>query len=182
MKKLRSVLVVLSVLLAGAVAAAPVQAEVRVQPTTDELTGLIVGHERGLTTQAWSGWESLGGYLTTAPTAVSWSNGRIDVFGRGSDNALYHKWFDGGWSGWESLGGTLTSGPGASSWASGRLDLFVRGTDNAMYHKWFQSGWSGWESLGGGLISGPAAVSWGNNRIDTFVIGGDNALYHKWWA
>ncbi|WP_108718751.1 hypothetical protein [Miniimonas sp. S16] len=130
----------------------------------------------------WSGWESLGGVLTSDPAAVSWSEGRIDVFVRGTDNALWHKWFAGGWSGWESLGGVLTSGPGVSSWAPGRLDVFVRGTDNAMWHKWFQAGWSGWESLGGVLTSDPDAVSWGPNRIDSFVRGTDGALWHKWWA
>jgi len=28
-----------------------------------------------------------------------------------TDNALWHKWFNGTWSGWESLGGALSSGP-----------------------------------------------------------------------
>ena len=74
-------------------------------------------------------WESLGGYLTSDPSAVSWGNGRIDIFGRGADNALWHKYFENGWSDWESLGGYLTSGPDACSWAPGRLDLFVRGGD-----------------------------------------------------
>jgi hypothetical protein len=39
----------------------------------------------------------IGGFLTSDPTAVSWSNNRIDVFVRGGDFALYHKWFDGSW-------------------------------------------------------------------------------------
>ncbi|MDD7942985.1 hypothetical protein PHK61_31740, partial [Actinomycetospora lutea] len=41
----------------------------------------------------WSGWESLGGVLTSEPAAVSWRSDRIDVFVRGTDNALWHKWW-----------------------------------------------------------------------------------------
>jgi peptidoglycan hydrolase-like protein with peptidoglycan-binding domain len=85
----------------------------------------------------WSGWESLGGVLTSGPGVSSWSAGRLDCFVRGTDNALWHKWFSGGWSGWESLGGVLTSDPAAVSWGASRIDVFARGTDNALWHKWF---------------------------------------------
>src|SRR5262249_56052520 len=88
--------------------------------------------------QHWSGWESLGGVLTSGPAVCSWSSGRLDVFVRGTDNALWHKWFSNGWSGWESLGGVLTSDPAAVSWGPNRIDVFVRGTDNALWHKWFR--------------------------------------------
>ncbi len=130
---------------------------------------------------SWLGWETLGGVLTSGPGVSSWSSGRLDVFVRGTDSALWHKWFQNGWSGWESLGGVLTSEPAVCSWASGRLDVFVRGTDSALWHKWFQNGWSGWESLGGVLTSGPGAASWGPGRIDVFVAGTDSALWHKWF-
>jgi glycosyltransferase involved in cell wall biosynthesis len=130
----------------------------------------------------WSRWEPLGGVLTSGPGACSWSPGRVDVFVRGTDNALWHKWFSGGWSGWESLGGVLTSDPAAVSWGANRIDVFVRGTDNALWHKWFSGGWSGWESLGGVLTSGPGACSWSSGRLDVFVRGTDNALSHKWFS
>jgi hypothetical protein len=41
------------------------------------------------TGSTWSHWETLGGYLTEAPAAVSWDANRIDVFARGTDNAIY---------------------------------------------------------------------------------------------
>ncbi|HEU4756261.1 MAG TPA: hypothetical protein VFS72_06335 [Agromyces sp.] len=129
----------------------------------------------------WLGWESLGGVLTSGPAVSSWSNGRLDCFVRGTDSALWHKWFDGGWSGWESLGGVLTSSPAAVSWGRGRIDVFVRGTDSALWHKWFDGGWSGWESLGGVLTSEPAVCSWASGRLDVFVRGTDSALWHKWF-
>jgi hypothetical protein len=41
----------------------------------------------------WSGWEDLGGILTSAPSAVSWGPNRIDCFVMGTDSALWHKWW-----------------------------------------------------------------------------------------
>lgn len=129
----------------------------------------------------WHGWESLGGVLSSGPDVSSWAAGRLDVFLRGTDNALYHKWYDGAWSGWEHQGGVLTSDPTAVSWGPGRIDVFARGTDNALHHKWYDGAWSGWESLGGLLTSGPDVASWGAGRLDVFVRGTDNALWHKWY-
>jgi hypothetical protein len=39
----------------------------------------------------WSRWEDLGGILSSAPAVSSWSANRLDVFGRGQNNALWHK-------------------------------------------------------------------------------------------
>jgi sialidase-1 len=86
----------------------------------------------------WSNWENLGGVLVEAPGAVSWGNNRIDVFVPGTNNHMYHKWWDGKrWSDYEDLGGVIIGAPSAASWAENRLDIFARGTDNALYHKWW---------------------------------------------
>jgi hypothetical protein len=111
---------------------------------------------------------------------------RLDVFVRGTDNALWHTFTannDGHWNGWVTLGGGLASAPAAVSWQDGsRIDVFVRGTDAGLWHKWWDgSHWSGWEGLGGILAGAPAAVSWGPGRLDVFVRGSDNGLWHKWW-
>ncbi|MFF7872171.1 hypothetical protein ACFZCT_37885, partial [Streptomyces qaidamensis] len=129
----------------------------------------------------WSGWESLGGTVSSAPTVSSWSSGRLDLFARGMDSAVWHKWFDGGWSGWESLGGTVSSAPAAVSWGNGRIDVFARGMDSAVWHKWFDGNWSGWESLGGALSSAPTVSSWNSGRLDVFAVGTDSAVWHKWF-
>lgn len=127
-------------------------------------------------------WELLGGTLTSSPAATSSGLGRLDVFGRGTDNALWHKWRTSSWSDWEFQGGSLTSEPAVVAWAPNRLDLFVRGPDNALWHKWWDGrSWSGWEYQGGALTSGPAVSSWASNRLDVFVRGTDNALWHKSW-
>jgi hypothetical protein len=136
-----------------------------------------------VTTPPPPGWQSLGGALTSTAGVSSWSSSRVDVFARGTDNALYQNtWSGAAWSGWGSRGGVLTSSPSAVSWSSNRIDVFVRGTDNQMWHK-FSNGtsWSNYESLGGVLTSGPAAASWAAGRLDVFVVGTDRALYHKWW-
>ena len=53
----------------------------------------------------------------------------------GSDNQLYHRWYDGGWSGWQlTVTGVVTSAPAAVSWAPGRVDEFVRGADHGVWH------------------------------------------------
>ncbi len=35
-------------------------------------------------------WKSLDGKIKEAPVAVSWAKNRLDVFARGTDNALWH--------------------------------------------------------------------------------------------
>jgi hypothetical protein len=129
----------------------------------------------------WMDWESLGGILTSSPGVASWAAGRLDVFARGTDSALWHLWYDNGWSDWESLGGTMTSSPGAVSWDQGRVDVFARGTDSALWHRWYDNGWSDWESLGGVLTSEPTVCSWAPGRLDVFAAGTDSALWHIWY-
>ena len=94
---------------------------------------------------------------------VAWGSNRLDLFVRGTDNAIYHKWWDGAqWgpstTGYEYMGGVCASPPTAVAWGENRLDLFVIGTDHALYHKWWDgSQWgpslTDWEYMGG-VISG----------------------------
>jgi hypothetical protein len=142
---------------------------------------------RGQTANAFSFSISLGGprgfrtAFTSAPAVCSWGPARLDVFGRGEDNALWHKSLTGrDWSDWVSLGGVLTSPPAAVSWGEGRIDVFIRGTDMALWHRWFTGGsWSRWESLGGVLSFGPAVSSWGPRRLDVFARGSDNRIFQR---
>ena len=64
---------------------------------------------------------------------------RVDVFGLGTDYAMYHKRLFGTYGsdtgGWESLGGVFISTPAAIAWDGGRVDVFGLGTDRAMYTK-----------------------------------------------
>ncbi len=133
----------------------------------------------------WTGWNPVGGNSGATPGAVSWGANRIDVFYRGTDNACWHKWFNG--TSWntadESLGGAFISGFAACSWGADRLDVFGVGPDNAIYHKWFTtaSGWGGWARLPAVATADIGAVSWGPNRIDLFYRGNDGGCWHKWY-
>jgi murein DD-endopeptidase MepM/ murein hydrolase activator NlpD len=123
---------------------------------------------------------------TSDPGAVSWGNGRIDLFVHGEDNALWHKVYNGSWGSWVSRGGTLVSAPDAASWGNGHIDVYVRGLDNNIYYQRYLNGsWADWASAGQppvGATSDPSAVSSGAGRIDLFVRGGDNALWRRVYA
>ncbi|WP_157935869.1 hypothetical protein [Paracoccus zhejiangensis] len=131
----------------------------------------------------WGGWESLGGVVLEEQSCTSWGANRIDCFARGTDRAMYHRWWDGSnWGGWENLGGVILDSPECVSWGANRIDCFARGTDAAMYHRWWDgSNWGGWENLGGVLLDKPDCVTWSANRIDCFARGTDAAMYHRWW-
>lgn len=121
--------------------------------------------------------------MTSAPDATSWSSDRLDVFWRGWDNTLRHKWWTDtdGWQSTESLGGNLSSGPGAASWAWNRLIVLARWSDGSLrYRRWDGNDWILWQSLGGSAVGDPDVVSWGTNRLDIFVRWNDNTLRHRW--
>jgi len=107
----------------------------------------------------WSQWEDLGGVLTSAPAVASWADNRLDVFARGQNRALWHKWWDGSrWSDWEDLGGVLTSAPAAVSWGPNRIDVFAVGTNQSLWHLWWDGRrWSQWEDLGPSGTNGGTA-------------------------
>ncbi|MGL4514819.1 MAG: M12 family metallopeptidase [Lacipirellulaceae bacterium] len=97
--------------------------------------------------QTASGFASLGGVITTDPTVSRNADGRLEVFARGTDNALHHIWQNsagGGWSGWNSLGGGLTGNAAVAINHDGRLEVFVRGTDNALWHRWQKTAGGAW--------------------------------------
>jgi hypothetical protein len=144
-------------------------------------------------------WEPLGApsgvTFLGAPAAVSWTQGRLDVFALGSDHVIYRRAAANGstWAAWEPLGGKFRSPPAAVSWGPGRLDLFALGYANgAMFHKYWNGGaWvpsqGSWEPLPllpGGvqftIAEAPAAVSWAPNRLDVFALGPNGTIYHTW--
>jgi peptidoglycan hydrolase-like protein with peptidoglycan-binding domain/acylphosphatase len=132
------------------------------------------------------GWSSLGGVITSNIAVGRNADGRLEIFARGTDNALWHKWQtapNNGWSGWASLGGAITTDPVVAQNADGRLEVFARGTDNAVWHKWQtapNNGWSGWASLSGVITSNIAVGRNADGRLEIFARGTDNALWHKW--
>ncbi|HET8625911.1 MAG TPA: S8 family serine peptidase, partial [Thermomicrobiales bacterium] len=144
------------------------------------LTGANCGPEAppGPVVAGWSLWASQGGILSDAPAAAGF-DGRVYVFAKGSDNALYVKSSADGttFTGWTDLGGILTAAPAAAS-AGGRLYVFAKGSDAALYVTSSADGanWAPWQSLGGILTAAPAAASAGGT-LYVLARGSDGALY-----
>lgn len=142
----------------------------------------------------WSDWQRLGSMNTLSGPGLSWEpTRRLDVFVRGTDNALYVYQYNPTIDGWEGpwpLDGQISSSPAAIALANGPVHVFARGMDNALWHRWYDGGWQNWESLGGPLggqispdpESGPSVASWGPGRLDVFVRGTDDAVWRKWSA
>lgn len=94
----------------------------------------------------WGKWQSLGGKITSDPSAVSpFVSIRIldipnltHVFARGTDNATWYRKSEDGtsWKAWKSAGGNVTSNLTVVCDWDGRLPLhvFARGADNALWH------------------------------------------------
>jgi hypothetical protein len=156
--------------------------------------------------QHWSAPESHGFDFISAPAATSWGYGRLDVFARGTDDALYQRTFDNTISNqWlplrrAALGGptdgTFQGDPAIATWGKGQLHVFVIGNDGAIWRAATDDGgntWGAWESLGGSFVGGPAAISWQphcsspnvdppycSHRLDVFGIDyQDGNLLHK---
>jgi hypothetical protein len=111
---------------------------------------------------SWSAWLNLGGAMTTEPpSCISHSNNRVDCFVRGTDGAMYDRFWNGlSWEAWAGFGRRILEEPHCVSWAPNRIDCFARGTDFAMYHLWWDSTqWSGWISNGGHLLNRPECLT-----------------------
>lgn len=118
---------------------------------------------------AWSGWESLGGYITSDPTAASRQPNIIDVFVRGSDAALWSRAYVNGWYNWYSLGGNIQdgqhsrSGPTAISAIPGTLDIYASGSvDGVVYRQSYSdaTSWQGWVNTGMNQSAPLAVATW----------------------
>lgn len=88
----------------------------------------------------WDAWQTLGGSVRNEPTVVSMAPGRIEIFVRGTNNALFVKAFvNGQWSGWVSLGGQIFSSPFAWSSAPGYMSVCAKGGDDRTWCRHWSS-------------------------------------------
>jgi M6 family metalloprotease-like protein len=137
--------------------------------------------------QQWTGWAPIGSSSSGPPVVGRNADGRLELFVRGTDRALWHVWQsapNGSFADWHSLGGGLISDPILGTNADGRMEVFARGLDNALWHKW-QIAASGpfvadWYSLGGGFHGDPIIGYNTDGRMELFARGLDNGLWHKW--
>ncbi len=132
----------------------------------------------------WSTWQSLGGKVDRLAIGTN-ADSRLEVFARGSDNALWHIWQtspSGVWSPWDSLGGQIDLLAVGSN-QDGRLEVFATSAqDKSLWHIWQvapNNGWSGWSPLGG-QIDLLAVANDKDGRLEIFARGMDLALWHIW--
>ena len=136
------------------------------------------------------------GKATSAPAALAYADGRLELLVRGYDHALWRLPYDGdsdSWGTWSNAaGGILLSGPAVASRATNELDVFAIGTDNQVYHQHKAASWEGWTLVdGGGIfpvfarqanlppVPAPAVVARGGSQLDLFRLGPDQTL---WWC
>lgn len=134
------------------------------------------------------GWgqSDLGGIAASAPTIVSWGPGRLDVFVRGQDEALYwSSWQDGTWNlAWSRIDGILRSAPACTSRRVTSIDCFALDTRGQVSQIIYEGErWGGWTPIPGGLgTSSPSVTSWRGERVDVFVRGSSGRLYQSSWS
>jgi uncharacterized protein YkwD len=131
---------------------------------------------------------SLGGVATAAPRAgydysEQDSDGRLFLFVRGGDGAVYYRArgeITSNWDDWKSLAGIgAIKGNVSLTFVNGRLAVFARGGDDALYYTVRQgAGFAPWVNLGGVLTSDPVAVHVGG-RARVFVRGTDGGLWYR---
>lgn len=103
-------------------------------------TNSAVFHKSYDSLTGWTGWNSIGGKLTSNIAITSLAFNDLQVFGRGTDNAMWWNQWDGvGWFGWVSLGGDFISEPSAVSWkpsesSSWVTEVFVGDSISFSYH------------------------------------------------
>ena len=126
---------------------------------------------------------SVGGRLVSAPSPITIANGTIQVFGEGTDHALWttNCAAGGGCGAWTSLGGVLTSKPGAVFVGAVGLaeSVYVRGSDGTLWARNNTgTAWGSWHFVAGRLLTGtgPAAAYTGISQY-VLVVGTDGHLY-----
>jgi hypothetical protein len=160
----------------------------------------------------WSDWLSHGSPagvqlndLWGSPVIAANTEGRLEVFSIGSDNAVWHIWQiapNGGWSEWKSHGTPPgiqfdNAHPALAASADGRLELFVSGADRfenrELWHIWQTSpsgDWANWYSHGHppnastpgsvGVWGAPAVALNSQGCLELFIACDDTQLWHIW--
>lgn len=84
--------------------------------------------------------------IDDAPTLVSWSSDRLDVFVTTTDGILWQRWWSSstGWSVWYNVGDKVLGRVAVVSTGAGRLDFFARDWTGALKRKSYDPDLGGW--------------------------------------
>jgi hypothetical protein len=126
--------------------------------------------------------------LTSKIDAISRSSQHEEVFVQGSDQSLWHIWFNGSqWSSFDSLGGVLSSNSDISvvSTNSSSMQVFVQGKDNGVWTIGYtnQNGWDSiFTPIQGILLDSSSSLTAMVRDNVTEVIARDknDQLWHSW--
>jgi hypothetical protein len=129
----------------------------------------------------WGRWTSWGGILSAAPAITGTSLGRIDVFIRGADHALWVRTLRPGQplTKWKRLGGHLSTAPAAVAVGENSFEVAAGGPDHFVWVT--SSGTWAWRSLGGRRTYSAPAIGFvpQTNGGWTLIRGTDNTLWGK---
>jgi hypothetical protein len=138
-------------------------------------------------------WASRGGILTTPPSVISTSDGRLSVFATGTDGnpwTISQTAPSNGWGGWaRATSAPLAVGmPGRPKLlrdSNGQINLFGTGGDRSVWHIW-QAGANGpfgnWEGFACATPTDPS-VNWNlDGRCEIFIHQNDNTAAHRWYT
>jgi hypothetical protein len=129
----------------------------------------------------WGPWTSWGGTLSASPAVTGTSLGRIDVFIRGADHALWVRTLAPGQplTKWKRLGGDLSTAPVAVAPGENYFEVYAGGPDHFV---WMASSdtWV-WTSLGGRRTYSAPAIGFVPQTNGGWILirGTDNTLWGK---
>jgi len=145
------------------------------------------------TASGWTGWQSLGGILTSKPSAaasLSGDHGKLAVFVRGNGGQIWYRSLGtSSWNAWTYLSGELLAGTGPSATYdnNGHLIVAAVGTAKDVY-LWAQFAGFGFAfgDIGGVTASDPSvafvngtASAPNSKQAVVFVRGANGALWSK---
>jgi len=129
------------------------------------------GRDGALVANSGNGWTSLGKKILGQPAAYGSAGGRIDVFVRGADNALWRDAFvNGRWGRWTSLGGHVTEAPTVAFTSPSQWTIVARDNDGLVTSRTAGGRWTGLGAPHGWPVYGrPSAVVDGAGTLHVAV-------------
>jgi uncharacterized membrane protein YgcG len=137
------------------------------------------------TSGAWPSFTPFGDAGLARLSTLAFSDGRVEVFGLGYDEAIWHHAWDPtskSWSGWRSLGGRFVTGVAPILWGDGHGEIFATDASGVAWHDWTSSAsspsWGGWQTMTGSkLATRPMPARWADGHVEVFARGVDDTLY-----
>jgi hypothetical protein len=127
-------------------------------------------------------------YRACVGPIVANADGRLEMFGVGSNSDMWHNYQtapNSGWNGWiDMANGNSIAGPTVTHDLDGRLEVLVACGSGNVYHNYQVKGgggaWNGWVNEGGPSVTNLVALTNLDGRVEVFGIGNNGDVWHKW--